>query len=77
MVKEICDGKVITQWKLSEELARVAPRIGLYVMIVRLASDVLDRKKSVDSKTVIRDIKFIKSLHELDKDRSQGRKKGD
>jgi len=77
MVKEVCDGKVISQWKLSEELARSAPKIGLYVMIARLAADVLDGKKSVDSKTVIRDIKFIKGLRDLEKQKSQGKKKDD
>lgn len=67
MVKELCDGKIITQWKLDQELARAAPKIGLYVMIARLAADVLGGKRTLDSATAVRDMDFIKSLRDLDR----------
>ncbi|KAI1484154.1 hypothetical protein F4774DRAFT_364953 [Daldinia eschscholtzii] len=62
LVRQLCDGRIISQAKLSEELSLVSPKIALDLMIARLRSkiEVLDEHEDSDSVKV--DMDTIKAL---------------
>ncbi|KAI1768827.1 hypothetical protein GGR53DRAFT_312490 [Hypoxylon sp. FL1150] len=62
LVKNVCNGKVISQAKLSEELALASPKIALDLMVARLRSRVETLDEHEDSDTVKGDVDVIKVL---------------
>ena len=66
LVKDICNQKVISKQKLSEELVIASPRIGLYLMVAKVASNVFLGGTSVNDSSVGRDMNIIKSLWKAD-----------
>ncbi|OTB08654.1 hypothetical protein M426DRAFT_316660 [Hypoxylon sp. CI-4A] len=62
LVKQLCNGKIISQAKLSEELSLASPKIALDLMVARLRSriEVLDEHE--DSDAVQEDVDIIKRL---------------
>ncbi|KAF3064401.1 hypothetical protein GL218_01587 [Daldinia childiae] len=62
LVRELCDGKIISQAKLSEELSLVSPKIALDLMVARLRSKIEVLDEHEDSDTVKADMDTIKGL---------------
>ncbi|KAI0007471.1 hypothetical protein F4779DRAFT_591821 [Xylariaceae sp. FL0662B] len=62
LVKEVCDGKVISQAKLSEELSLASPKIALDLMVARFRSKREGSGDTEDSKTVKEELEIIKEL---------------
>lgn len=62
LVKQLCDGKVISQAKLSEELSLASPKLALDLMVARLRSKVEISKEHENSETVQEDMDIIKGL---------------
>ncbi|KAI0127405.1 hypothetical protein BJ170DRAFT_683249 [Xylariales sp. AK1849] len=69
LVKQLCDGKVISQAKLGEELSLASPRMALDLMVARLRSrmDNIEEKEDVDkvkddNEAVKEDVDVIKAL---------------
>ncbi|KAI1457700.1 hypothetical protein F4805DRAFT_427881 [Annulohypoxylon moriforme] len=62
LVKQLCDGKVISQAKLSEELSLASPKLALDLMVARLRSKVEISKEHENSETVKEDMDIIKGL---------------
>ena len=62
LVRILCDGKVISQGRLDEELSMISPKLARDIMVARLRSklDVADEKE--DSDTVQGDVSVIKDL---------------
>lgn len=62
LVKSLCNGKIISQAKLREELSLASPKIALDLMVARLKSkiEILDERE--DSDTVKEDVDIIKDL---------------
>jgi hypothetical protein len=65
LVKDICNNKVISKQKLSEELVIAGPRIGIYMMVAKVAANVFGGTNLSDS-SVARDMGIIKKLWEAD-----------
>jgi hypothetical protein len=69
LVHQLCDGKVISQAKLKEELALASPKIALDLMVARLRSrvdkigehDNMDKVEN-EHKEVREDVAVIKTL---------------
>ncbi|KAI1212483.1 uncharacterized protein F4807DRAFT_416325 [Annulohypoxylon truncatum] len=62
LVRQLCNGKVISQAKLNEELSLVSPRLALDLMVARLRSKVEISKEHENSETVKKDMDIIKGL---------------
>ncbi|KAL7626867.1 hypothetical protein AAE478_003641 [Parahypoxylon ruwenzoriense] len=62
LVKQVCNGKIISQAKLSEELALASPRIVLDLMVARLKSKIEALEEHEDSDVVMEDIDAIKGV---------------
>ncbi|KAI1082941.1 hypothetical protein F5B20DRAFT_530916 [Whalleya microplaca] len=62
LVKEVCNGKVISQAKLSEELSLASPKIALDLMVARFRSKTKESCEKDDSKTVKEELDIIKEL---------------
>ncbi|KAI1646168.1 hypothetical protein F4815DRAFT_452326 [Daldinia loculata] len=62
LVRELCDGRIISQAKLSEELSLVSPKIALDLMVARLRSKIEVLDEHEDSDTVKADMDTIKGL---------------
>ncbi|KAI1808396.1 hypothetical protein F4811DRAFT_500703 [Daldinia bambusicola] len=62
LVRELCNGRIISQAKLSEELSLVSPKIALDLMIARLKSRIEVMDEHEDSDTVKVDMDAIKAL---------------
>lgn len=62
LVRELCDGKTISQAKLEEELSLASPRVARDLLVARLRSklDAKDQKEQPES--FEDDIKTIKAL---------------
>ena len=65
LVKDLCDGKVISQAKLNEELALASPKIARDLLVARLRSKVDVAGEREDSETVQEDVRSIKQLWEV------------
>lgn len=66
LVKDICNNKVISRQKLSEELVVASPRIGLYLMVAKVAANVFVGDTSLNDSSVARDLNIIKGLWKAD-----------
>lgn len=62
LVKQVCNGRLISQAKLSEELSLASPKIALDLMVARLRSKVETLDEHEDSDTVQGDMDVIKVL---------------
>ncbi|KAI2630710.1 hypothetical protein GGR54DRAFT_583830 [Hypoxylon sp. NC1633] len=62
LVKQLCDGRMISQAKLSEELSLVSPKIALELMIARVRSRIEELDENEDSDGVKADMDVIKGL---------------
>ncbi|OTA66424.1 hypothetical protein K449DRAFT_430732 [Hypoxylon sp. EC38] len=62
LVKQLCDGKIISQAKLSEELSLASPKIALNLMVARLRSKIEILELHEDSDTIKEDMDVIKGL---------------
>ncbi|KAI1771400.1 hypothetical protein F4818DRAFT_430164 [Hypoxylon cercidicola] len=62
LVKQVCNGRIISQAKLSEELALASPKIALDLMVARLKSKMETLDEQEDSDTVKDDVDVIKVL---------------
>ncbi|KAI1344473.1 hypothetical protein F5Y15DRAFT_112764 [Xylariaceae sp. FL0016] len=63
LVKELCNGKVITQAKLSEELHKASPRIARDLMVAKLKSNLESKEqKHQPQEPIDDDIHMIKGL---------------
>ncbi|XXH05068.1 hypothetical protein Hte_011492 [Hypoxylon texense] len=62
LVKQVCEGRMISQAKLSEELALASPKIALDLMVARLRSKIEVLDEHEDSDTVKDDVDLIKVL---------------
>lgn len=62
LVKQVCNGRMISQAKLSEELALASPKIALDLMVTRLRSKLEKQDEHEDSDTVKDDVDAIKVL---------------
>ncbi|KAI8959122.1 hypothetical protein F5Y11DRAFT_359452 [Daldinia sp. FL1419] len=62
LVRQLCNGRIISQAKLSEELSLVSPKIALDLMIARLRSKIEVSNEHEDSDTVKADMDTIKGL---------------
>ncbi|KAH8907782.1 hypothetical protein BR93DRAFT_566181 [Coniochaeta sp. PMI_546] len=66
LVKDICNNKIISKQKLSEELVLASPRIGLYLMVAKVAGNVFLGGTSLNDSSVTRDLNIIKGLWKAD-----------
>ncbi|KAI1417597.1 hypothetical protein F5Y13DRAFT_151377 [Hypoxylon sp. FL1857] len=62
LVRQLCDGKIISQAKLSEELSLASPKIALNLMVARLRSKIEVLEEHEESDTVQQDMEVIKGL---------------
>ncbi|KAI0179992.1 hypothetical protein GGR52DRAFT_578459 [Hypoxylon sp. FL1284] len=62
LVKQVCNGKVISQAKLSEELSLASPKIALDLMVARLRSKMETLGEHEESDSVKDDVDMIKTL---------------
>ncbi|KAI1103785.1 hypothetical protein F4804DRAFT_309187 [Jackrogersella minutella] len=62
LVKQLCNGRMISQAKLGEELSLISPRIALDLMVARLRSKIEVLEEHEDSDTVKEDMVVIKKL---------------
>jgi hypothetical protein len=62
LVKELCNGKIISQGKLKEELSQISPKIARDLLVARLRSRVDSHGESEDSDSVRADLALAKSL---------------
>ncbi|KAI5863137.1 hypothetical protein GGS23DRAFT_568454 [Durotheca rogersii] len=62
MVRQVCDGKIISQTKLNEELALASPKIALDLMVARLRSKIEKFEEHEESDGVKEDVDIIKGL---------------
>ncbi|KAI0131696.1 hypothetical protein F4776DRAFT_155103 [Hypoxylon sp. NC0597] len=62
LVKQLCNGKIISQAKLSEELSLASPKIALNLMVARLRSKIEILELHEDSDTIKEDMDVIKGL---------------
>jgi hypothetical protein len=66
LVKDICNDKVISRQKLTEELVVAAPRIALYLMVLKVSSRVFILGDSPNDSSAWRDLDLIKDLWKSD-----------
>lgn len=69
LVKDLCNGRVISQAKLDEELALASPKIARDLIVARLRSKVDVRGEKEDSETVKEDVDLIRQLWDRMKSR--------
>lgn len=62
LVKLLCNGKIISQAKLDEELSLISPRIARDLIVARLRSKVDVKGEREDSQSVKEDVNTLKSL---------------
>lgn len=62
MVRELCDGKMISQAKLEEEIRLISPKIARDLMVARLRSKLEREDQKEDSELVQNDVFTIKEL---------------
>ncbi|KAI2472032.1 hypothetical protein F4781DRAFT_385040 [Annulohypoxylon bovei var. microspora] len=62
LVRQLCDGKVISQAKLKEELSLVSPKLALDLMVARLRSKVETSEEHEENETVEEDMNIIEGL---------------
>ncbi|KAI1143858.1 hypothetical protein F5Y05DRAFT_362828 [Hypoxylon sp. FL0543] len=62
LVKQLCNGKLISQAKLSEELSLASPKIALNLMVARLKSKIEVLEEHENSDAVQEDMDVIKGL---------------
>lgn len=62
MVKDLCNGKMISQAKLDEELRLVSPKMARDLMVAKLRSRLEKDEERKDSDSVNRDVDTIKDL---------------
>lgn len=65
LVKDLCEGRVISQAKLDEELALASPKIARDLLVARLRSKMDDDGEKDDSQTVQEDVNLLKQLWEV------------
>ena len=65
LVKDLCNGKVISQAKLDEELALASPKIVRDLVVARLRSKVEVAGEKEDSESVQGDVDLIKKLGDM------------
>jgi len=70
-VKDLCNGKIISQSKLREELSLASPKIALDLMVARLRSRVDLHGEKEDSEAVKEDVEVIQGLHRRVTEREQ------
>ncbi|KAI0017398.1 hypothetical protein F4780DRAFT_782371 [Xylariomycetidae sp. FL0641] len=69
LVKELCNGQVISEAKLSEELHKASPRIARDLMVAKLKSTLERREGKNKQKEVDEDVNIIKKLEGMMKKR--------
>lgn len=62
LVKELCNGKMISQAKLEEEIRLISPKIARDLMVTRLRSKLEKEDQKEDSESVQNDVFTIKEL---------------
>lgn len=62
LVKELCNGKVISQAKLDEELSLVSPKIARDLMVARLRSRIDAMGENEESEAVQEDLALTRRL---------------
>lgn len=62
LIKELCNGKIISQVKLEEEIRLVSPKIARDLAMARLRSKLEKEDQKVDSESVQNDVFTIKEL---------------
>ncbi len=70
-MKQLCNGRTISQAKLSEELSMASPKIALDLMVARLKSRLDTKGEHEDSDAVKADVDAIKGLHRTVTEREQ------
>jgi len=76
LVRQLCDGKAITQAKLSEELAVASPKIARDLVVARLRTKLEAMHEREDSEDVKEDVEAIKTLHRAATERETGSRAG-
>jgi hypothetical protein len=62
LIKELCNGRMISQAKLEEEIRLVSPKIARDLMVARLRSKMEKGEQTEDSESVQHDVLTIKEL---------------
>ena len=62
LIKELCNGKTISQAKLEEEIRLASPKIARDLMVARLRSKLEREDQKEDSESVQNDVFTIKEL---------------
>jgi hypothetical protein len=62
LIKELCNGRMISQAKLEEEIRLVSPKIARDLMVARLRSKMEKGEQMEDSESVQHDVHTIKEL---------------
>ncbi|KAI1375059.1 hypothetical protein F4677DRAFT_424493 [Hypoxylon crocopeplum] len=62
LVRQLCNGRIISQAKLSEELSLISPKIALDLMVARMRSKVEVLNELEDSDEIKADMEVIKGL---------------
>jgi len=74
LVRKLCDGKAISQAKLSEELSAASPRIARDLVVARLRTKLDALHEREDSDGVKEDVENIKTLHRVATEREMASK---
>ena len=71
-MRQLCEGKSISQAKLSEELSIASPRIARDLVVARLRTKLDGLHQREDSDDVKDDVETIKTLHRAATEREMG-----